>query len=523
LKKTLTRYLLLLVFIILNSILSAQDTTQSLAFKHNRPHQSSPYFYRPDLAYQIWQQFRLTQEANAGDPLAQHELGLRYLLGEGIPADTVQAINWIRKAAEKNLTAAKYNYAIMLINGIGVNWDPFSAFNYFRSAADDGMVQSQYVVGILYTDNLIVNRNWNLAYYWIKKAADGEFEPAVEIISRLEPKITKSVVDSLLSSKEIVMTEELENYSDPSNTRLTSNLGLSFIDFDAVQDSAVSITDSMIIADIEIMSADSLITELLNDSSYSFTGISTKEKTEQLKELANRGNPEAQTILGRMHEKGLFFTKNEITALAYYYRALRNDSPKATNLLWQLSGRTEFLNLIQKEAQSGNTEAEFVWYGLTSSGFDRRITLNDAIELLKNAASKKYIPALIELGLNYYSGRFLAMNQAAGLKIWEEAEKMGSKEATVRLTTARIFDSIVSTDSKKDFKILKEHAEKGSLLAQVSVAMCYENGVGVSKSKSEAANLFRIAAQRGSQFAYEELKRMYDELRPLDSEFNITN
>ena len=176
----------------------SQDTTESLAFKNQRPRQKSPYFYRPDLAYQIWQKFKLTQEANAGDPLAEHELGLRYLLGEGMPADTSQAVYWIKKAADQNLTSAEYNYAILLINGIGVPWDPFKAFKLIQNAADDGMVQAQYVIGILYTDNLTVRRDYNLAYYWIKKAADNNYEPAKEIVAKLEPKASKGTLIPLV-------------------------------------------------------------------------------------------------------------------------------------------------------------------------------------------------------------------------------------------------------------------------------------------------------------------------------------
>ncbi|MCJ7554170.1 MAG: hypothetical protein MUO34_09840, partial [Ignavibacteriaceae bacterium] len=70
----------------------AQDTTKSLAFKNNKNIRNSPFFYQPDLAYQLLQQFKLIQEANGGDPLAQHELGMRLLLGEGLAADTVQAV-----------------------------------------------------------------------------------------------------------------------------------------------------------------------------------------------------------------------------------------------------------------------------------------------------------------------------------------------------------------------------------------------------------------------------------------------
>ena len=223
-------------FLIISSDIFAQDSTKSLAFKNNRPQRNNPYFYRPDLAYQIWQQFKLNQEANAGDALAQHELGLRYLLGDGIPADTVKAVYWIKKAAEKNLTAAKYNLGIMLINGIGINWDPFLAFKYFRSAAREGMNQAQYVLGVLYTDNLIVKRDWNLAYFWIKKSADNDFEAAKEILPELEPKISKKIVDSLFNIKSLTVSDQQESNSE---TEIPSSLGLMFIDFGSIQDTTL--------------------------------------------------------------------------------------------------------------------------------------------------------------------------------------------------------------------------------------------------------------------------------------------
>ncbi|HEY7751704.1 MAG TPA: tetratricopeptide repeat protein, partial [Ignavibacteriaceae bacterium] len=510
----------IILLLVVNSVL-AQDTTQSLAFRNNKPQRKQPTFYRPDLAYQIWQQFKLTQEANAGDPLAQHELGLRYLLGEGIPADTVQAVYWIHKAAQTNLSAAKYNYGIMLINGIGVQWDPFSAFKYFKFAANAGMVQAQYIVGILYTDNLIVKRNWNLAYYWIKKSADGKFEPASKIVTLLEPRISEEVVDSLFSiKKEDKSDKEFE--SDPKDPKLTSGIGLSFIDFESLTDSVIQITDSMIVADIETMAADTIIQSFKKDTLYNFDEISSSEKIKLLSEIADNGSPEALTILGRMYEQGIYFNQNEITAATYYYRALRNDSPKATHLLYQFAGRKEFIDKLHSDAKNGNPDAEFTWYGLVSSGFDRTITLDDAIKLLTSSALKNHIPSMIELGLNYYTGRFATADLERGIQIWKQAELLGSKEASVRLAASRIFDSMVATDVSKDFEILKISADNGSLLAQVSIAMCYEQGIGTTKSISEAVNFYRSAAQRGSQFAYERLKNIFDERRPNEQEFIIS-
>ena len=53
--------------------------------------------------------------------------------------------------------------------------------------------------------------------------------------------------------------------------------------------------------------------------------------------------------------------------------------------------------------------------------------------------------------------------------------------------------------------------------------LCYEKGLGTSQSKPKAVNYLRLAAQRGSRFAYEELKRIYDTQRPGDPEFLLSN
>lgn len=497
-----------------------QDTTQSLAFKNKRPQQSAPYFYRPELAYQIWQKFRLTQEANAGDPLAQHELGLRFLLGEGVPADTAQAVYWIKKAADQNLTSAKYNYAILLINGIGAEWDPFTAFKLFHSAANDGMVQAQYVVGVLYTDNLTVKRDYNLAYYWIKKAADNDYEPAQNVVARLESRVSKKIVDSLLTSTS--RTEEKNPLPDPSEN-LTSSLGLVFIDFETITDSAVTITDSLLIDNIEIIGNDSLAKILLTNKPKNLKELSTAKNIEILSMLAENGSPEAQSILGKMYEEGIHYLKNLVDAGVYYYRALRNDSPTGAYLLWKLSQQPGFGELVQRESENGNIVAKYLWYGLTSIGFDRKIAISDALNLLDQSANAYYLPAMVESGLNYYSNRLGRNAAKTGIDIWKVAAQLGSKEAEIRLTASRLLDEFSGYNKPEDFRKLKNAADEGSLFAMVTVGLCYNQGLGTAQSKPQAVQYFKMAAQRGNRFAYEELKRIYDEMRPSDSLFLIPN
>ena len=108
----------------IGSMLYAQDSTLSKAFKSTQPHIRYPLIKARYPSYQLLTGFLLLKEANNGDPYAQHELGLRYLIGKGFVPDTVQAVFWIKKAVAQNLPFAKFNYGILLNNGIGVQWNP---------------------------------------------------------------------------------------------------------------------------------------------------------------------------------------------------------------------------------------------------------------------------------------------------------------------------------------------------------------------------------------------------------------
>jgi TPR repeat protein len=98
---------------------------------------------------------------------------------------------------------------------------------------------------------------------------------------------------------------------------------------------------------------------------------------------------------------------------------------------------------------------------------------------------------------------------------------MGSTEAKVRIITAKLYTDTKLENPKFLFDELRKAAKKGSLLAQVGLAHCYQNGIGTPPSKGETVNYYRIASQRGSQYAFRELQSLYDEIRPDEPEFSI--
>jgi len=510
-------FILLFTFAI-NFIGNSQNTDKSLAFKKNRPQKNYTIFYQPDLSYQIQKQFNLIRDANAGNALAQHELGLRYLLGEdGMTADTIKGAYWVGKAAEQNLTAACFNYGILLLNGWGVEWNPFKAYDYFLKAASDGMPQAQHLIGILYTDNLIVKKDNIEAYKWVKKASDQGYMPAIETKNDLEKYLPPNIFSANQDSSHNKVTGKSRN----ADTSLSSKLGLVFIDFETIYDTIMEVTEKQLIEDLfhesnkmladtlGLLPADSLLTNIHTD------------RISLLQEYAETGNSEAITILGRFYEKGIYFEKNLIKASMNYILASQLNYPRAKVLLLKILSSNFISDLISEVKTKKNPDAMFTLYGLSTLELYNQISKEEADNLLIIASKQNHLPSIIELANNYYTGKSKGGNVRTGLNLWKQAAQNGSIQAKIRLAAANVFDAINVESLDKSIQTLKEASKMGSVLAQISLAYGYENGIGVAVNKSEAVKYYRLTAQRGNQFGYEELKRIYNEIRPNEKRFII--
>jgi TPR repeat protein len=472
-------------------------------------------FYQPDLSYRIWQQFNLIREANAGDPLAQHELGIRYLLGDGVEADTVKAAKWIKSAASHGVTAAKYNYAILLINGWGTDWNPFKAFDYFKEAAEEGMPQAQYALGLLYTDNLIVKRNWGKAFSWISKSAQKGYEDAKKTLKEIKKKIPESKIDTSASN-----LAQADSNAVNSHSSLKTSLGLVYIDFEDVLDSIPEVSNRRLLDDLTHSGYPILSDSIKNSlKDTNFTSIS--DFIPLINEAADYGSPEALTFLGKLYEMGIYYNQDILTAIEYYIRATRLDSPTASILLYRMGQAGKYFPLLKKESDADNPVALYDWYGLEILGYDNQITIKDAVRLLERSSDKNFVPALIEYGLYFYSSNVKKPDIQKAFSLWSKAESLGSVEAKVRMNAAIVLDQLPGVDYNNKIKELLQTSEKGSVLSQAVIAYAYENGLGLETNIAKAVKYYRDAAQRGNRFAYNRLKDLYDSIRPSSPEFSI--
>ena len=489
---------------------NAQDSTKSLAIKPTQTFRM-PFtlFYQSDISYQLYENFMLIRKANAGDAQAAHEIGVRYLIGHGFDPDTVQSYYWIEKAAEKKLPVALYNLGIFQNNGWGTAWNPYKAFDNFYAAAEEGFPLGNYVVGLFFTENLVVPRDLSVAAYFIKKAADQNVEQAKDLLKELK-KRSPAEVDSAYVS-DLFKKRDTSTSKDKKNS-----VALSYLDFTA--DSTQAVDDSTLLFDA-VHEKESLDTE----KTPSPTIKTDSTLINKMLEEASWGRPEALALLGRYYEKGIYFKKNPLTAASYYCRAVRLESFKAARLLFDLLKSPNFFSHLKREVEKGNTEAQFVWGSLIAQQFDNQITGNDALKFMQEAAKKNYLPAIIELG-NWSAGGIIAIkNVEIGMELWQQAAKLGSKEAEIRLDLLQLLNGNEIQNKDNLYQTLLAGEVEGSILAQTALGICFERGIIVNKDLAKAVTYYRKAAFRGSQNAFSALKGIYDSLRPNDPRFSVTD
>jgi TPR repeat protein len=497
---------------------SQDKDRNSLAYKETRFYLPLFSIYLPDYSYQFQESFHLMQRANAGDAYAQHELGIRYLTGEGFEKDTAKSFYWIKRAAELNLPVACYNSGIFINNSWGTKWDPFTAYEYFRRAAIYGMPDAEYVLGILYTENLVVPKNIDSANFWINKSAGKGFAPAIDALKKIPQKPasveTAAVPEPKTKGKHTKNKPAVKTVSTPQA------LAFDFINFNA--DSTTVPSDTLIFYDL-VNSANSEFKQNLGFSIFdSLSAQSADSLVEKITESANSGSPEANTFLGRFYEKGIFHKKNIVKGAVYYIRAYRLESSLAGYFLTKIMAEKDFNAELQKGVAAKDPDAMFASATLNSMGYSSSITAFESINYLQMAAQKNHIPSLIELGQCYFVGRPVEKDTNKAFAFWNSAAALGSDEAVLRSVMSRLLFKKGCPESVT-LEFLHSEDAKGSILAELILAYMYETGGCVPVNTQTALNLYRKAAYRGSRTAYASLKRMYDQLRPGDTRFSITD
>ena len=120
----------------------------------------------------------LRKAAEQGDAEAQHNLGVAYYKGEGVPQNFAEAMKWVRKSAEQGNAKAQSKLGWGYYSGEGVPKNEAEAVKWFRKAAEQGDAKAQFNLGNAYYKGEGVFQNLAEAAKWFRKAAEQDVAEA---------------------------------------------------------------------------------------------------------------------------------------------------------------------------------------------------------------------------------------------------------------------------------------------------------------------------------------------------------
>lgn len=263
-----------------------------------------------------------------------------------------------------------------------------------------------------------------------------------------------------------------------------------------------------------------LVIALLSASSIS--KLSGAETTlEETRASAEKGNPKSCYELG----------------LRYYYGdGVDRDEQEADK--WYL-----------KAAQLGNPEAQFTQGRRHHYGLNTAKDLPQAAKWYHKAAMSGHAEAQVELGLFYESGIGLEKDQLLAMKwfkivvqngllsigfrrptqidhaLWQAIHKVASSgDANAQHELATFYADHMVPESARltvysEGLTLEQHAfrwytkaaKSGILRAQISLALCYEEGKGIPKDYVEALKWYLKAGEEGNPLALYYIGKCYAE------------
>lgn len=261
---------------------------------------------------------RILLNASLGDKESQYSLGKKFESGDGVDQSFEAAIFWYILASDSGSDVAKYEIARFYECGLGVDESMTTAIRWYRESAESGNIDSQLKIGEMYEHGDGVEQSLEEAALWYRKAADNGnataqlnlgylfewgrgVEQSFEKAKHWFQKALKSGNGRAAVALQSI-NKKIEKCTSPDTN---DNL------------SPISNNEPETVEDVQIISEESNVLQNLLD-------------------LANDGDVDAQFKLGLLYETGKLVDQNLDEAVAWFRKAHINGSTDAEKRLIEL-------------------------------------------------------------------------------------------------------------------------------------------------------------------------------------------
>lgn len=230
---------------------------------------------------------------------------------------------------------------------------------------------------------------------------------------------------------------------------------------------------------------------------------------------AEKGEPQAYTLVGRIHNEGLGVSKSPETAAKWFAKGAELGDIEAAFSLGVLYAQgqgvqrnyPEAARFLEMAAAKGHPHAVYNLALLFLRGQGKNENPTRAFHLMEYAAQRGVVAAQYDLGTLYTTGVGTEANAFKGATWIAKAARAGHPEA--EMDYALILFKVDADPKDKDeveqqlaakkqgLELFRSAAQKGVPIALNRLARCYHLGEGVAADPIEAAKWHILARQAG--------------------------
>lgn len=217
---------------------------------------------------------------------------------------------------------------------------------------------------------------------------------------------------------------------------------------------------------------------------------------------AEKGNRQAQYLLGYMYAQGIGFAQNYTTAVYWLKKAAENDHAGAQCYLGYC-----YVNGYGVKEDIGEG---FYWTRQAYKNGDKTAeeNLSYYFTKFKSLAESGNVAAAFCVGLCYYEGFGTNKNPKEAIRWFTFSAERGDADAMYFLAGMYFEGLGTNIDRINAAYWYKKSANLGNISAQYSIARCYQEGFGVKQDYLSAYNWFSRAAEQGDVASLCELGKM---------------
>jgi TPR repeat protein len=235
---------------------------------------------------------------------------------------------------------------------------------------------------------------------------------------------------------------------------------------------------------------------------------------------AQKGDPNAQAILGYMYQEGYGVAQDYKEAIKWYRKAAEQGEAHAQCFLGMIYATNdqgidqdyhEALKWFKKSAEQGFVIAQYKLGVMYAKGIGVTQDYQEAFKWSTKAAAQGDAESQCLVGVMYDAGWGVTQDYQESIKWFKKAAEKGYAAGQYLLGGAYYYGKGVAKDYQQAFKWYQKAAEQSYASAQCKLGVMYYSGDGITQDSQESIKWYRKAAEQGYADAQLHLGLMYAE------------